>query len=892
MSNFRLKMRIQILFLFLFIMPVPSLMAQGCGDNSDITVNVLEIDGSGTIATNISAITLCSDSEWELSAEFSTDETLAIGTDISYEWRILPAMVIPNNTINISDAGTYEITVTYFLENEDDPTMPIMETAVCEVVVTIPAAPIVVTVTNVVNQQCANQNDGSAAVSVDNAEGNVNYMWEGANTTVPTNSSIATNLAPDEYTVVAIDENGCEAMANFTIESTVNPPLTATIDQDATTPTSCNGDNGSATVIADGGDGVYSFAWNGNSNDNAATSNMLHPGDNTVVVTDGNGCTASATVDIGEPLALIFGVVSGSPEPETCYENDGGFSFTIENGTAPFSWVMNDTLQGMGTVVSGLTGVSNQTITVTDADGCTVTFNGLDINEDKTSPDLSDITATNDGIITCQIDEIELSIIATATDNSMLDYVWEGPGIVSQNGATAVVNKDGQYHVTVMQSINGCSDTKSITVNAEGLPTIEIISTADTLNCDIEEITLEAVVEGNGDFEYAWSTNSTESSITVTESDTFTVYISVGTCDSIPAGKRIVQYLQEPDVIEDITIPGCAPQGSNVTFGNPIADITTEPSGSISVTYFDENDEPITFPLTPNNDTTNITAQVTLFNSRCSSESQITLIVVPFDPPQISTISNFCNNQVITISPTPSFYDYTWAGLNDEQLEIGDDSTCFALNLAEINTNTLQLNYSLGANCMDNMSVEFNTASSTTDAKVFQFANTNVLFCNRNDFDSYQWGREHRDTLCPEPDLGGIGIFQDYVVPGGIKTDEYYYWVIVEQDGCTNKIYLENNAPFGKLVQDPNIEYGDIAMQINPNPNNGAFELTITGDETRALDVHVYDALGRMIHHQDAFKEYGIQTYYVAVPRLTQGIYFVRVTGNDGILLTEKIIVK
>lgn len=136
--------------------------------------------------------------------------------------------------------------------------------------------------------------------------------------------------------------------------------------------------------------------------------------------------------------------------------------------------------------------------------------------------------------------------------------------------------------------------------------------------------------------------------------------------------------------------------------------------------------------------------------------------------------------------------------------------------------------------------------------------------------------------------------FPDVVIQD-LDTDTYYYWVKVTHDGnCTTKFYLdgENNSPFGKLVVDPNIEYGNLALQVNPNPNNGAFELIITGDEIRDLDVHVYDALGCDIYHQKAPKIAGKEIYYIAPPNLTQGLYFVRVTGNNDILLSTKIIVK
>ncbi|MEI2422513.1 SprB repeat-containing protein, partial [Arthrospira platensis SPKY2] len=69
---------------------------------------------------------------------------------------------------------------------------------------------------------------------------------------------------------------------------------------------SCNGaGDGFATVVATGGVTPYSYEWNDGSSQTTSTATGLSGGTYEVTVTDGNGCTATASVTISEPSASL-----------------------------------------------------------------------------------------------------------------------------------------------------------------------------------------------------------------------------------------------------------------------------------------------------------------------------------------------------------------------------------------------------------------------------------------------------------------------------------------------------------------------------------------------------------------------------------------------------------
>src|SRR4029078_11204289 len=91
------------------------------------------------------------------------------------------------------------------------------------------------------------------------------------------------------YTFIVTDANGCTASAPVTI----NQPLALSASASAGTIL-CNGGSTTVTVSASGGTSPYS-----------GTGTFTRTaGSYTLIVTDANGCTASASVNLTQPVLL------------------------------------------------------------------------------------------------------------------------------------------------------------------------------------------------------------------------------------------------------------------------------------------------------------------------------------------------------------------------------------------------------------------------------------------------------------------------------------------------------------------------------------------------------------------------------------------------------------
>ncbi len=153
--------------------------------------------------------------------------------------------------------------------------------------------PLTSSITASSNVSCFNGSNGSATVTPTGGTPVFTYLWlPGGNT-----NAASTGLSAGTYSVTVTDSNGCTSTASIKI--TEPPRLTAIIS--AHTYVECNGgNNGSATVTAGGGTPSYTYLWTPGGNTTSLYTG-LSVGIYTVTVTDSNGCTASAKVNITQP---------------------------------------------------------------------------------------------------------------------------------------------------------------------------------------------------------------------------------------------------------------------------------------------------------------------------------------------------------------------------------------------------------------------------------------------------------------------------------------------------------------------------------------------------------------------------------------------------------------
>ena len=200
--------------------------------------------------------------------------------------------------------------------------------------------------------------EGTTTTLTANAEGGtetVTYLW---NTDETTNeiTTPALNEATS-YSVTVTDANSCSASANVTL--TVNPlPEVGSTNNTGTAEITCN--TTEISLLATGG---TTYAWS--NSETTAEITIAEAGSYTVIVTDDNGCSATASVEITQPEALT---ATASAEPILYNGGTTTASVNVSGGTEPYEylWSNDATTQTITDVTAG-----TYSVTVSDANGCT-----------------------------------------------------------------------------------------------------------------------------------------------------------------------------------------------------------------------------------------------------------------------------------------------------------------------------------------------------------------------------------------------------------------------------------------------------------------------------------------------------------------------------------------
>lgn len=208
---------------------------------------------------------------------------------------------------------------------------------------------------------CFGLTDGAFEVSPSGGTGPYNYTINGF-TFQP--SGIFSGLAAGTYNVLVIDARGCQATTTVTITQ----PSALFVNISNITHVGCfGGGGGSITVNVSGGHSPYSFSWSNGQTTQTATG--LTAGTYSVTITDANGCTATTSATVNQAPQLFLSLASLTPV--SCHGGSNGkIDISVAGGTPAYSFVWSNgaTTEDIINIAQG-----TYTVTVTDANGCTLT---------------------------------------------------------------------------------------------------------------------------------------------------------------------------------------------------------------------------------------------------------------------------------------------------------------------------------------------------------------------------------------------------------------------------------------------------------------------------------------------------------------------------------------
>lgn len=489
-----------------------------CADTSNLVTIIIELPISNNVITNTGVSAFCQSGDPAL---FTGSIPTTPSSSFTYQWQSSVDGGLTWSDISLANAQDFNpilITQTTSYKRR-------VRSSSCEDfsnIITITIHPIA-TITQVSSTPvlCFGGNTGSITISANGGTPPLQFSVDSGNTFVAGN--VFNGLTAGTYHAVLTDANGCNVFYSMPVVITEPPLLTLGITG---TDASCsNVFDGTITATAGGGLGTYSYSLNGGPNQPSNIFNNVGAGFYTVVVTDGNACTASDTITINNQYAIT--ATLDSVKAVSCFGGtDGEVYVTLSGGVPAYSYSINGITFQPLPYFTGLT-ANNYVVTLRDSKGCTAF-----LNANVTQPAL--LTVLVDSVVNslCNGGSTGGIYISAGGGTAPYSYVWSN-GSTNQDLTNVSANT---YNVTITDA-KGCTAVGGAAIN-EPLPLFaQIAASSDVLcNGDSSGYVDISVAGGVPPYSFIWSDGSTledihniptgNYSVTVTDKNSCSVVIN------------------------------------------------------------------------------------------------------------------------------------------------------------------------------------------------------------------------------------------------------------------------------------------------------------------------------------------------------------------------------
>ncbi|AJR04951.1 T9SS type B sorting domain-containing protein [Siansivirga zeaxanthinifaciens] len=363
------------------------------------------------------------------------------------------------------------------------------------VIITEPALPLSVTAT-ATNVYC---NNDASQITITAAGGTPVYTYAAVSSGLTPNAAdytssnilnVDTNLATDMvWDVYVKDANGCETFTTVTIIEEALPTVTA-----PSVSNQCSVSSGFTFTVSGTGVAPLAYSINGGVTFQSSPTFVVNaPGNYTITIRDGNGCTATSvtTTDIYPPLTanvlLTKDITCSAPA-------EASITISVSGGNAPYTYeVSNDG----GSTYSNISGSPFTTsvagtyqFRITDANGCNIVTNAVTVT-DAVNPVILNVTQTQ--FISCSNEESAAIDVSIDTSSGLAPFVINvtntttGTNYGTQTSGLAA----GNYVITVTDA-KGCEATQTTSI-LEPTP-IVLDFDVDPITCGTGGVSLGQII--------------------------------------------------------------------------------------------------------------------------------------------------------------------------------------------------------------------------------------------------------------------------------------------------------------------------------------------------------------------------------------------------------------
>ena len=670
--------------------------ANGCTATASITI-------TQTIAAPIVSITNGANTTILTCTQTSIGLTATGGG--TYSWSNGTTILGTSATLNVTNPGTYTVTVTGANGCATTSSVVITQN------ITAPTASITAN-PNTTMLSCTN-----SALSL-TATGGISYAWSNGTSNIGTGATISISNA-GTYTVTVTGTNGCTATAATTITQNNQAP-SVSISATANGVLTCS--NASITLTGSSSTGTGTGTWlNGTTvlstgpisgTGNIANLVVTNPGTYTLNVLTANGCLGTANYTVTQNIAVPTAVITNNTATTilTCTQTSisltgtGGVSYDWSNGTATVGNAAAFSPSSPGTF----------TLTATSANGC-IDTEQIIITQNITTPSAAITNNTSATQLTCALTSISLTATGGGT------YSWSNGTTIVGTSANLTVTTPGTYTVTVTSSTNGCTGTSATTITQNITPPPGAISSVPNpaeLTCTTTSIALTATGGGSYSWISAGTNLGTQASISVTTPGTYTVTVTGSNGCTATASTIVSQNTTAPTAAI-----ASAPATSILTCSTTTINLTA--SGGISYSWSNGTTIVGTSAILAVTSPGTYTVTVTSSNG-CTSTANSTITQNITTP--VAGIFNASNATVLTCSQTSisatanGGVSYSWSNATSV---VG---TAAALSITAPGTYTVTATAANGCTDTEQIVITQNIVAPT--ASITNGATTTILDCN------------------------------------------------------------------------------------------------------------------------------------------------------------------